>query len=302
MILALLVASVMQPAACHTITTDRIVGKDLIAVVPAFAGLPPDLPLGYSPSPGQVRIFHPAELRRIAAANHLDANPTDDVCFAWQVSVPTKDKILAAVKKTLAGRNADIEIVDQSMAEAPEGEIVFPISGLTGISEEALIWRGYVTYAGDRRFNIWARVRIRVRETHIVATEPLLPGVAITSDQVKTAPYDGPLLRDKLLTDLSAVVGMIPHRVIPAGGVLIETDIDKPRDVERGDTVEVIAESGLARIEAQGIAEEAGRRGAVITVKNATSGKTFRARVDDKGKVTVVPGSFVGLAVEEHKS
>ena len=94
---------------------------------------------------------------------------------------------------------------------------------------------------------------------------------------------------------------MVPRRPLPAGVALTENDLDKPLDVERGDTVQVIAEEGHARIETQGVAEDGGRSGAVVTVRNLTSGKKFRARVEEKDKVLVIPGTSSGLAVEEKK-
>ncbi len=66
--------------------------------------------------------------------------------------------------------------------------------------------------------------------------------------------------------------------------------------------MDVIVETASTHIEAEGIAEEAGRTGAVITVRNVKSGKKFRARVEDKDKVVVVPGGPFGLATEESKS
>lgn len=301
MILAFVVASVMPSAACHTIAADRIYARDLAAALPAFAALPPNLEVGFGPAPGQTRVFHPSDLRRIADAHQIKAEFPNDICFYWQMAVPTREAMLAAIGKTLAGRSAQVEIVDQSLQSAPAGELVFPLTGLSGVSDEAVTWRGYVRYAGDRHYMIWARVRIRVKEQHVLATEPLKPDVAIMPDQVRLEAYEGPLPRDKVLTDLSSVVGMVPRRPLPPGVALTENDVDRPRDVERGDTVQVIAEEGHARIEAQGIAEEGGRRGAEISVRNVTSGKKFRARVAQKGKVLVIPGTSSGLAVEDKK-
>lgn len=301
MILAFVVATVAHAASCQTIAAEHIYARDLAAAAPAFAALPPDLELGYAPAPGQTRIFHPPELRRIAASHQIDANFLTDICFAWQMAVPTRDAILAAIGKTLAGRNAQVDLIDQSLAAAPAGELVFPLNGLTGVSDQPLIWRGYVRYAGDKQYQIWARVHIRIKENHVVPTETLKPDQAITPDEVQLQPYDGPVPRDKVFTDLASVIGMVPRRPLPIGVALTENDLDKPRDVERGDTVQVIAEEGQARIETQGVAQDGGRRGAVITIKNATSGKTFRARIEDKDKVLVIPGTSSGLAVEEKK-
>lgn len=298
---AFVVASVVQAAACHRIAADRIYARDLAGAAPAFAALPPALDVGFAPAPGQTRIFHPADLRRLAQAHQIAGDFPDSVCFAWQMAVPAREALLAAIGKTLAGRNAQVELVDQSLAPAPLGEIVFPLSGLSGVSDEAVTWRGYVVYAGARHYVIWARARVRVKENHIVPTEPLKPELAITPDELSLAPYDGPLLRDKLLTGLASAIGMVPRRPLPAGVPLTENDLDKPRDVERGDLVQVIAEEGHAHVEARGFAEDGGRRGAVITVRNSTSGKKFRARVEDKDKVLVIPGTSSGLAVEEKK-
>ena len=302
MILAFVVASVLQSAACHTVAAEHIYMRDLAAAAPAFARLPPEMEVGFAPAPGQTRTFHPADLQRLAAAHQLQAVFPNDICFAWQMAAPTREAILASIGKTLLGRTAQVELLEQSLAAAPAGEMVFPLSGLTGVSEQALVWRGYVLYAHEKRYLIWARVQIRVKENHVVPTETLKPDLVITPDQLRLAPYAGPLLREKVLTDLSLVVGMAPRRSLPAGVPLTENDIDKPREVERGDLVQVIALEGRARIEAQGIAEEGGRCGAVITVRNSTSGKKFRARIEDKDKVLVIPGTSSGLAIEEKKS
>lgn len=299
MILPFLVASVVPLAACHIIAVEHIYARDLAAVAPAFTALPPGLEVGFAPAPGQMRVFHPPELRRIAAAHQLAGNFSADICFTWRMAAPTREAVLAAIGKTLAGRNAQVELLDQSLMSAPVGEMVFPLSGLTGVSDQATIWRGYVRYAENRRYSIWARVRVRVKENHVVAAEPLKPDLVITPDEVRLEPYEGPLPRDKVLTELASVVGMVPRRPLPPDVALTENDLDKPRDVERGDTVQVIAEEGRAHIEAQGIAEDGGRRGAVITVRNSTSGKKFRAQVEDKDKVLAIPGTSSGLAVEE---
>ncbi len=303
---SVLPASVLPAAACQTIAADRIYARDLAAAAPVFAALPPGLEVGFAPAPGQMHVFHPLDLRRIAEAHQLTADFTQgeltkDICFAWRMALPSREAILAAIGRTLAGRDAQVEVVEQSLAPAPAGEMVFPLSGLSGVSDEAITWRGYVRYAGDRHFMIWARVRVKVRENHVVATMPLKPDLAITPDELRLEPYDGPLLRDKVLTDLSYAIGAVPRRPLPPGVALTENDVEKPRDVERGDTLQVIAEEGHAHIEAQGIAEERGRRGAVISVRNGTSGKKFRARVEEKDKVFVIPGTSSGLSVEGNK-
>ena len=60
-----------------------------------------------------------------------------------------------------------------------------------------------------------------------------------------------------------------------------------PKDVERGDTVEVQVRSGAAHLKLEGRAESSGRRGEAIPVRNLITNKSFSARIVDKGQVLV---------------
>jgi flagella basal body P-ring formation protein FlgA len=95
---------------------------------------------------------------------------------------------------------------------------------------------------------------------------------------------------------------MVPRFEIRSGSMLTQRVLDTPREVERGELVDVTIETPATHIHTQGVAEQGGRRGDLITVRNARSGRTFRARVEDAGKVSVVPGGSFGLVAEERKS
>ena len=55
-----------HPAACQNIQGEWILGADLARALPAFATMPRDAALGYSPAPGASRVFLYPELKRIA--------------------------------------------------------------------------------------------------------------------------------------------------------------------------------------------------------------------------------------------
>ncbi len=288
--------------ACHPITADWIYGRDLVAAAPSFAGLPPELPVSYSPVPGLERIFHPAELRRLAETHHLTgAAVAENICFAWPLASLTRERIAASIEQTLAGRHPHIEPLDWSLAAIPAGELVFPLSGLSALSDKPVIWKGYVAYAGDRRFSTWANVRVAIREPHLISSVALRVGESVSAGQVKTEIYDGPLPREKALTSPDELRGLRARRDIPAGVTLFESLFEIAKEVERNELVTVLVETGAAHIETQGIAEWAGRRGDIISVRNPKTGRVYRARIEDKGTVRVVPGGAVGLVVEEKK-
>jgi flagella basal body P-ring formation protein FlgA len=141
-----------------------------------------------------------------------------------------------------------------------------------------------------------------MKGTRAVAVHPLTAGEPIRAGDVRAEPYEGPLLATATLTDAQAAIGMVPRRPIAAGDPLFENLLEPARDVARGDTVEVVVNGAGALIRTAGVAEESGNRGATIVVRNINSGRKFRARVEDKGKVSVVPGVAAGLIAKDQKS
>lgn len=273
-----------------------ITGADIAAAVPALAGLPADLKVGYAPVPGLERVFHPDELRRLALTHRLaDPGLTANVCVAWPVTPLPPQAVLSAMKKSLAGRDPEIEIVGQSKAAAPAGEIVFPLSGLCGYSENAVIWKGYVLYADNRRFDTWASVRVRVHETHLKANGAIHTGERLSPGRWRGESYVGPPLRETILGDPAKLEGLIARRDFADGAPLLDIFFETPKAVERGDNVTVVADVGAAQIQATGEALAAGRCGEVILIRNPRSNRTFKARIASAGRVEVLPGTYVGL-------
>lgn len=292
----LLLTLALPPQSCRPVHSVRIYARDLAATEPVFAALPPDLPVGFSPVPGMRHVMPVSELRHIAAANGI-AQPSSlaPLCFAWPTAVPSKSELLSAMEQTLAGRNPQIEIVDRGRAPAPPGKIVFPLAGLTAVSAAPVIWRGYIEYAPGRRFQLWARVLVRVRENHVVASEALHPGARVGASEVRLEPYDGPPTRDTPFTSIAKTAGLIARFEIAPGTMLSDRLLEAPKAVERGDTVAVLVQLAAARVEAAGIAEQSGAPGATILVRNAESGKKFQAVVQAPDRVLVVPVAPAGL-------
>lgn len=301
MILGALLASSLQlgAASCHVINTDHIYARDLAARSQVFSLLQPDTQIALSPIPGQQRTFRPAELKKIAQANHLEGTFDQSVCFTWAMTVPSREDLLAAMNKTLSGRAAVIRIVDQSSSPLPEGELLFPLSGLSGSSEGPVLWRGTLVYSDSRTLPTWARVEISIKEQHVAASESLHPGDPIRASQLRLVGYEGPLTREPFYVSVNDVVGLTPRSTIVAGTVLSSTQLRERKEIERGDRVKVIVQSGRTRLETEGVAEEAGIKGSLIMVKNERSGKSFRGRVEDKGAVSVLPSGPTGLPGEQ---
>ncbi len=95
---------------------------------------------------------------------------------------------------------------------------------------------------------------------------------------------------------------MLLRRPVANGSSLTDDMLDSPPAVQRGEVVNAIVQTGAARLEVQAVAENDGRLGQIISVRNPRSGRSFHARVEEKGTVVVVPGGQFGLVVETKKS
>jgi flagella basal body P-ring formation protein FlgA len=265
-------------AACVSISGAHITAGDLGRAVPAFVPADPAAVVGWAPLPGVVRVFHSPELERLLAS--LDpsiAIPPRDICFQRSVAPLTEAAVLEAMRGAL-GTTAKIELVEMSHFSVPSGEIVFPRESL-GSSPGAL-WRGFVRYDDSKKFPIWARVKIRVPVTRIIAIEALQPGKPIRTSQVKLETVDDTPNGHVTPTAVEKVDGYIPRRTIPVDSPVWADSIDPPWEIVKGDRVTVSVHSGLASLTFDVEATASGRRGDFISLKNPASGKLFRARVD----------------------
>jgi flagella basal body P-ring formation protein FlgA len=297
----LLVLSMMaHPATCEMINGDQITGQDLGRVVPAFAHMPGDAVLGYSPAPGARRVFTFPELAQIGGRYNVAVPRDSEACFEWKLQVVNEDTVRAAIRETLQAPEARVDVLAVSKSQAPAGKLVFPLSGLSASSlidpATPVTWRGEVVYHGSRKFTVWARVRVSATSTRVVATELLLPGQTVLPRQVRIETYDDFPLRNDISRNLEEVVGRVTRRAIRTGLPVFRMDLMEPFLVQRGETVEVTAISGPAQLQMEAVAETSGRQGDVISLKNPSSGKVFRARVEGKDRALVLSNAGSLLA------
>ena len=290
----LLFTMITHPA-CEYVNNDHIFGADLSHTLSAFAGIPADTIIGYSPAPGSRRILQFPELKRLGAQYGIPVPPESQACFEWKTQLITEDMVRDAIRESLHAPDARIEIMAMSKIPAPPGKLVFPLDGLSAASNTdpstPVTWRGYVLYSSARRFSLWARVKISTTAPRIVALEPLAPGKPIEKHQVRLETVDDFPLRDLRARSLDEVIGRIPRRAVPAGSPVLRSDLTEAFQVETGSVVEVTAISGAAQLQLEAVAQSSARQGDLVSLRNPRSGKTFRARVEGKGKAIVLSDS-----------
>ena len=273
-------------AACLPSSGPKITAKDIAAAVSGFVPADPAAVFGYSPEPNVQRVVHPAELQRFLTEQQFTGTiPATDVCFARPTALLSEAAVVQAMQAAI-GKDAHIEVVEISRFPAPAGELVFPREDI-GAPPIAL-WRGFVRYDGDKKFVVWARVKLTVRNIRMIALEDLRPGVPIHASQVALQTVEEFPSRRTTPTTLNKIEGALPRRFINADSPLWSDSFDPPNAITKGDRVSVLVRSGLAQLTLDAEAQASGRQGDLVSFKNPESGKLFRARIEGPGKATLI--------------
>lgn len=283
--------------ACLPAAGDRILARDLAAALPAFSALPESTVIGYAPMPGAVRNFTRLELESIARSHRL-VLPTSpaEVCFV----VPQSDHIdesavLTAMRKSLPGE-ASVVIVELPKISVPQGDFQFAMEGIDPpqpADPTVQTWKGFIRYGANRRMPVWARVRITLERSVVVAKRALKPGETITSDAVEVFLRNGPIRPDRIASSEVEVVGKTVLRSVKAGEAVAISSLDRPALVRRGDAVKVEVINGETHLLFSAVAETNARAGEQVQLRNTSSGKKFFARLESADLAVLFVGSKI---------
>jgi flagella basal body P-ring formation protein FlgA len=162
--------------------------------------------------------------------------------------------------------------------------ILKPAKGLTPGMHSYLIG---VDVNGKEVTQTWARAEVRVYANVVVSSAPLAHHESINAQDVRVERRDITSLSGRTFTRISDVTGKQAARPIEVNEILTQSSVDLPKLIRRGGTVVLLYETSSLRVESPGVAEEPGRIGDMIQVKNPTSGKLMRGIVLDGRTVKV---------------
>lgn len=130
-------------------------------------------------------------------------------------------------------------------------------------------------------------VRARVTAMVAVAAAPAAPNETLTDAQVVLERRDVSGIVDALGNPQDAV-GKMSRRALRPGDILRSGQLASPVLVKRGDGVLMVARRDGIEVSIGGEALDAGAQGAVVRVRNASSGQVVRMRVAGPGTVEPV--------------
>ena len=132
------------------------------------------------------------------------------------------------------------------------------------------------------------KARVTVERSWIEAATPISSGASIDSAQlvIRTGPRFpfSPMPIDSI----DSAANHKAARAIRAGEPIFASMLTQPREVEVGDTVHVNVACGGALLEFDAVAQSSAHAGEWVLVKNPENARLFQARVDSKGKVSVI--------------
>ena len=133
----------------------------------------------------------------------------------------------------------------------------------------------------------WVKAEVRVYDQVVVAARPIGRQESLSAKDLRLERREITNRTAQIFTRLADVVGKQSTRSIQSDDVITANAIERPTLLKRGSPITLVFDSGSLRVETQGVAEEGGKMGDLIQVKNSTSGKMLRGVVLDERNVKV---------------
>ena len=184
--------------------------------------------------------------------------------------------------------NVEVRIVTFQPVSLPSGKvnlrIIRPTQGITPGLQSFLV---AADIAGREAARLWLRAEIKTFEDVVVTSFPLGSRELVKAADVRLERRDISSLAARPFTRIEDIVGRQAARAIDVNEILTHRSVDRPNLVSRGSPITLVYETGRLRVETPGTAEENGKVGDLIKVKNPTSGKALRGLVLDSRTVRV---------------
>lgn len=141
---------------------------------------------------------------------------------------------------------------------------------------------------GDKEVaRFWVKAELRIFDHVVVAARSLGRQEILSAKDLRLERRELTPRLGQPVTRIDDVVGKQVIRGIASDEVITVAAVERPTLLKRGSPITMVFDSGPLRVETQGVAEEGGRIGDLIQVKNPASGKLLRGVVLDGRNVRV---------------
>jgi flagella basal body P-ring formation protein FlgA len=282
--------------ACVVVEGDTVTLADLARAVPSLAIADAAASAGYSPQPGEQRVFRPEQISALLRRHGGPSYEGPGICVERASQTLTPESLLPVLLAAFPAGTVRIQLLDFTRGALPPGRLEFPLSGLGRgpAGKPDLLWRGRVVFGEHRSRPIWARVTIVGPVKRFVAVNALAQGQAIGVQDVREETVEGPVIAAVAEPLPVSIAGMIPRAAIPAGAEVPLAMLEVNKEIQRGDSVTVELESAGVSLHLQATAETGGARGDRVLVRSSLSNKLLPVVVTGPGHAVLrgpVPGA-----------
>jgi len=121
----------------------------------------------------------------------------------------------------------------------------------------------------------------------LFSRQAIKKGEIIRASDVELRRHEGQV-PSLVLSELNQVVGMEARRTIRTGAILQENQVRAPLQVERGETVTVVARTGGISVRTFAVARQDGAMGDLVQIETLDGGQRFAARVSGRHRLEVL--------------
>jgi flagella basal body P-ring formation protein FlgA len=133
-------------------------------------------------------------------------------------------------------------------------------------------------------WTIYVPVRLHQWRNVVVAATTLPPDRPLTAADLTLARVDTAMLPGTPVTDMAGAIGKLLRTSVPAASPILADQLEAPILVHRDERVIVTLRDGTVTVKTVVIAEQDGRAGDVIALRNPSSQKTIHATVTADGE------------------
>lgn len=169
-------------------------------------------------------------------------------------------------------------------SESANLRVLRPVNGISPGQQSFLI---AAESGGKEQAQLWVKADVRLFEKVVVSSQPMVLNEIVSGRDVRLERRDVSALNARPFYRVDDVVGQQVSRAISVNETLTQRNLDRPTVMRRGSAVMLVYETGALRVETPGTAEENGRAGELIQVKNPASGKLLRGKILDGRTVGV---------------
>jgi flagella basal body P-ring formation protein FlgA len=184
--------------------------------------------------------------------------------------------------------NVEVRMLPFQAISLPTGQVSYRIVNSTrGVTPGLHSFLVAADVGGKEAAKIWIKAEIKIFDEVVVSSYPLAHHEPLRAKDVRLERRDISSLSARPFTRIEDVAGQQAARAIEVNEILTQKSVDRPTVMRRGSPIVLVYETGALRVETPGIAEEGGKLGELIQVKNPTSGKLLRGVVIDGRTVRI---------------